>query len=183
MDGPAPARALCVILEWIMFHVRNIYLDPPRVEINQFELAPKNERAQAICALFADFLMNRPAAFTDRLGFLNRGKFELDWMAAPGGVALANLSESNETCSMAILLSGIQLDRDAEMMTGFRENVLNALLGDVGAPGLEDATERPLLIQVILPGAPEWTPVIQVLSTSLAAVFFRTVLKLNRNNT
>jgi hypothetical protein len=166
-----------------MFHVRNIYLDPVRAESGQFELKPTNERAEAICSLFKEFLMNRPAAFTERLGFLKRGDFELDWMAAPGGVALANLSESNETCSMSIMLSGIQPDQDAEMLSVFRENVLDTLLGNTNPPELENATERPLLLQVIFPGAPEWTPVVQILTTSLAAVFFRTVLELNRNNT
>jgi hypothetical protein len=58
----------------------------------------------------------------------------------------------------------------------FRENVLDVLFGGEFCEAL-DVEQRPLLIQIVLPADPEWTPAMQLLSTALASVYFRSVLR------
>ena len=165
-----------------MFYVRNIYLEEARVEEGKFDLVPTNEQGQAVCAVMTEFLTNRPPEFRDRLSFLKKGDMELDWSAAPGGVALASLFESSEPATMSVLVTGVQPEADRMMLEMFRDNVLVPLFD--GAPvehinKLIDVVDRPLLLQVLFPGAPEWAPTVQLLSTALASVFFRTMLQLS----
>ena len=164
-----------------MFYVRNVFLEDARVEAGKLDLIPTNEQGQAVCALMAEFLINRPAGFREKLAFLKKGDMELDWSAAPGGVALASLFESSEPATMGVLLTGVEADADRMMLEIFRDNVLVPLFGDTPIEHIDrliDVAERPLLFQVIFPGAPEWAPTLQLLSTALASVFFRTMLQL-----
>jgi hypothetical protein len=165
-----------------MFHVRNIYLDEARVEAGKFDIVPTNSQGEAVCALITEFLTNRPPEFRDKLAFLKKGKFELDWSAVNGGVALASLFDDSRPATMAILLTGIEPEADRMMLDLYRDNVLVPVFD--GAPleqvnSLIDVPERPLLLQSLFPISPEWAPTVQLLSTALASVYFRTILQLS----
>jgi hypothetical protein len=155
-----------------MFHVRCILPNQGRIEANQFDLQPTNAQGEAVCDLFRHYLADRPSQFRDRLPFLRRGDVELDWAAAEGGVALASLFCASEPASISVLLSGIDREADSMMAEVFRENVLDLLFAGEFNDVLE-ITERPLLIQVLLPCDPEWVPAVQLLSAALASVYFR----------
>ena len=165
-----------------MFHVRNIYLEEARVEAGKFDIIPTNAQGEAVCALVAEFLTNRPPQFRDKLAFLKRGNFELDWSAVAGGVALASLFDEDEPATMAILLTGVEPEADRMMLDLFRDNVLRPVF-DSAPPEqvneLVDVPERPLLLQALFPISPEWAPTLQLLSTALASVYFRTILQLS----
>ena len=158
-----------------MFYVRCILPHQGRIEANRYDLQPTNSQGEAVCDLFRRFLADRPSAFRDRLPFLRRGDIELDWSAAAGGVALASLFCSSEPASISVLLTGKDLEADRMMAEVFRENVLDTLFGGEFSEVLE-VEERPLVIQVLFPGDPEWTPAIQLLSAALASVYFRDTL-------
>lgn len=165
-----------------MFHVRNIYLEEARVEAGKFDIVPTNAQGEAVCNLMAEFLTNRPPEFRDKLAFLKKGNFELDWAAVPGGVALASIFDGEEAATMAILLTGVDAEADAMMLNLFRDNVLMPVLQDAPPDKVNElinVTERPLMLQAIFPLSPEWAPTIQLLSTALASVFFRTILQLS----
>ena len=167
-----------------MFHVHNILLEGGRIESGQFELNPTSEEGQAVCTVFTEFLKNRPTAFREKIAFLKRGDFELDWSAADGGVALASWVESGETLAMGVLLTGVQSESDRMMLEMFVANVLVPLFGNVPedeVKKLAQVKDRPLLLQLLFPGSPEWMPAVQLLSTALASVYFRTILTLSKN--
>ena len=160
-----------------MFHVRCIFPDQCRVDASSFELTPTNPQAEALCSLFERYLADRPSNFRDRLSFLRKGDLELDWSAAAGGVALASMYQNGTPASISVLVSGTDSCTDATMLQLFQENVLSPLFGsDFEAAICVEL--RPLVVQVIFPGSPEWIPAIQFLSASLASVYFRTVLQL-----
>ena len=169
-----------------MFHVRNIYLEEARVEAGKFDIVPTNPQGEAVCALVAEFLTNRPPEFRDKLAFLKKGHFELDWSAVTGGVALASLFDEDQPATMAILLTGVEPEADRMMLDLFRDNVLRPVF-DSAPPEqvneLVDVLERPLLMQALFPISPEWAPTIQLLSTALASVYFRTILQLSASAT
>ena len=165
-----------------MFHVRNIYLEEARVEAGKFDIVPTNPQGEAVCALVAEFLTNRPPEFRDKLAFLKRGNFELDWSAVAGGVALASLFDKDEPATMAILLTGVDPEADRMMLELFLDNVLRPVFQSAPPEQvneLVDVPERPLLLQALFPVSPEWAPTIQLLSTALASVYFRTILQLS----
>lgn len=157
-----------------MFHVRSIFPDQDRVASAAFELKPDNPQGEAVCSLFEQFLLNRPPSFREPLSFLKRGDFELDWSAAPGGVAIATLLQAGEPAAMCALITGIEPEADAIMLEAFRENVLETLFG-AEYDALCEIPERPLILEVIFPGRPEWVAAIQLLSVSLGSVYFRSV--------
>ena len=157
-----------------MLHVRNILPDEQRIESASFDLEPQDENGRAVCDLFQRYLSCRPAAFRDQLSILKRGNMELDWSAAPGGVALASLLQGRDVLSMSVLLAGTQPEADCMMLEVFRENVLSPLFGSAFDEVLE-CRERPLVVQVLFGGAPEWTPAVHLLSVALASVYFRAV--------
>ena len=159
-----------------MLHVRSIFPDQGRVEATSFELTPTNPQGEAVCSLFERYFCQRPPSFRDALSFLKRGDFELDWSAVNGGVALASLFQNQAPVCLAVLLTGINPDADSTMLEVFRETVLNPLFGCE----FDDATteaSRPLLVQVLFPVSPEWIPAVQLLTVSMASVYFRTVLQ------
>lgn len=151
-----------------MFDARTIFLDPPSVHAGSFEIRPSGDHAEKVCALFADFLMNRPPEFRDRIGFLNRGNFDLDWAAVQGGAALASWFESGNPICVSVLLSGQDATADARMAALFETNVLGGTL-----PSEAIVKSRPAVLQVVFPGAAEWIPVVQLLSAALSAMYFR----------
>ncbi len=159
-----------------MFHVRCILPDQGRIEATSFALQPTNSQGEAVCDLFRRYLSDRPAAFRDRLSFLKRDDIELDWTSAEGGVALASIFCAGDPALISVLLTGINPASDEVMLEVFRENVLDLLFGGAFKEALE-APERPLLIQVLLPGDPEWQPVMQLLSAALASVYFSGILR------
>jgi hypothetical protein len=165
-----------------MFHVRNIYLEEARVEAGKFDIVPTNPQGEAVCALIAEFLTNRPPEFRDKLAFLKKGDFELDWSAVSGGVALASLYNEAQPATMSILLTGVDAEADTMMLDLFRDNVLRPVFDEAPEEqvnSLVNVPERPLLLQALFPISPEWTPTIQLLSTALASVYFRTILQLS----
>ena len=159
-----------------VFHVRSIFPDQQRVASSGFDLQPTNPQGEAVCSLFERFLVNRPPSFRDKLGFLRKGDFEIDWSSAPGGVALATIFEAQEPATIAVLLSGRDPDTDSMMREVFRENVLQPLFGSAYDEVLREE-DRPLIVEVILPGRPEWVPALQLLSASLGSVYFRSMLE------
>ena len=160
-----------------VFHVRSIFPDQCRVASASFELKPTNPQGEAVCSLFQQFLTDRPPAFRDKLAFLRKGEIELDWSAAPGGVALATMLQDGEPASMSVLVSGVQAETDAMMLEVFRETVLAPLFnGEYDR--VTELNLRPLVVEVIFPGRPEWAPALQLLSASLGSVYFRTVLEM-----
>lgn len=169
-----------------MFHVRNIYLEEARVEAGKFDIVPTNPQGEAVCALVAEFLTNRPPEFRDKLAFLKRGNFELDWSAVAGGVALASLFDKDQPATMAILLTGVEPEADRMMLDLFRDNVLRPIFDSAPQEQVNELVnvpERPLLLQALFPISPEWSPTIQLLSTALASVYFRTILQLSATAT
>lgn len=159
-----------------MFHVRCIFPEQGRIDANVFEMEPTNTHGEAVCDLFRRYMEDRPAAFRDRLPFLRKGDIELDWSAADGGVALASIFSSGDPACISVFLTGQNADADQMMLDVFRENVLELLFCGEFTDVLEVA-ERPLVIQVLLPGDPEWVPAVQLLSTTLASVYFRSILR------
>lgn len=161
--------------ESAMLHVRSIHPGQGIVESASFDLTPSNPQGEAVCSLIERFLVNRPPAFQDRLSFLKKGDFALDWSAVTGGVALASLFQGGEPASMSVLLAGLCADTDTMMLEVFRENVLEPLFGcEFNHVCTVDC--RPLLVQVVFPCSPEWIPATQLLSVSFASVYFRTIL-------
>lgn len=158
-----------------MFHVRCILPNEGRIEANSYPLQPTNSQAEAVCDLFRRYLSGRPAAFRDHVSFLRRNDIELDWTSADGGVALASLFCAGDPAVISVLLTGENAHSDQMMIEVFRENVLDLLFGGAFAEAL-DTEERPLVIQVLLPCDPEWAPVMQLLSTALASVYFSDTL-------
>lgn len=161
-----------------VFHVRSIFPDQCRVDACSFELTPTNPRAEAVCSLFERYLADRPPEFRDQLSFLKKGDLELDWSAAKGGVALASMYQNGTPACISVLVSGADPDTDASMLDVFRENVLCPLFGaEFDSEVCLDL--RPLVVQVVFPDDPEWVPALQLLSASLASVYFRTVIQLS----
>jgi hypothetical protein len=56
-----------------------------------------------------------------------------------------------------------------------RESVAVPMLGKE-ADALLESPERPLMLQLQMPDQPEKLPAVQLLSTALASVYFRTIL-------
>jgi len=106
---------------------------------------------------------------------MKKGDFELDWSAVTGGVALASLFQGETPASMSVLLAGLSPETDSMMLDVFRENVLAPLFGEEFDRVCREC-ERPLVVQVVFPGSPEWLPAVQLLGVSLASVYFRTLL-------
>ena len=158
-----------------VFHVRSIFPDQVRVAATSFALQPTNVEGEAVCSLFERFLSGRPASFREPLAFMKRGDFELDWSTVGNGVALASIFQAGEPACMGVLISGQDRCTDEMMLDVFRENVLAPLFGCE----YDEVTKldlRPLLIEVVFPGKPEWTPAVQLLSACLGSVYFRSVL-------
>lgn len=154
-----------------MFLVQAIHLESGEVENTTFDLVPKVEQAEKICRVFGEWLAGQPSEFRERIPFLTRGDMELEWTAASDGVAFAALIGGGEPLSVSVLLAGINAEAD----NGMLEGLLRMVPEDVFTP----STQRPLLATLLFPGAPEAIPTVQLLTTALASVFFRTVLGLN----
>ena len=125
--------------------------------------------------MFERFLTGRPTSFREPLAFMKRGDFVLDWSSVGGGVALASLFQAGEPASMGVLISGQDRCTDEMMLDVFRENVLTPLF-DSEYDHVTRLDVRPLLIEVVFPGKPEWTPAVQLLTACLGSVYFRSVL-------
>ena len=158
-----------------MFHVRSIYPGTERIEEGTFELQPTNPQGEAVCKLFSEFLSGRPPQFRDKLSFLKKGDFAIDWSAAPGGVALVSLLQSGAPAALGVLVSGLQKDTDAMMLEVFHENVLAPLFEDSYDHAIT-IPDRPMLLQVMF-ADPEWVPALRLLGASLASVYFRSVMQ------
>lgn len=161
-----------------MFYVRTIHPAEKRVEVAGYDLQPTLGQGEAVCTLFGDFLAERPAEFRQRLPFLNNSDIELQWAAASGGAAFAAFFGGGETLSMGVLLTGVNEESDSLMLGALREHAAGPMLGE-DAGRLLESPERPLLLQLQMPGQPERLPALQVLSTALASVYFRAILALD----
>ena len=162
-----------------MFVVRTIHPVDKRVEAASFELKPGLEQGETVCSLFREFLAGRPQEFRDRLTFLKKEDIELEWAAAPGGAAFAALFHENLPLSISVLLAGVDESADHQMLGALRATVLEPVMG-AEAERVMEAPERPLMMTVLFPDAPELIPTVQLLSTALASVFFRTMLQLSQ---
>jgi hypothetical protein len=72
----------------------------------------------------------------------------------------------------------VKPEEDAQMLNLFREHVLQPIFGEGAEPFLNVA-ERPVMLSLAFPDAPEWLPGAQLISTALASVFFRCMLQLH----
>ncbi len=162
-----------------MFTARTVFVESRSAENASYDLVPAGEEAQRVCNLFIEFLAHRPPQFRERLAFVNRGDYELDWNAAPGGAAFAAIYQGGEPLAMGVLLSGVHPEVDDQMLSALRSTVLDMALPDE-AGSLSAAAERPLLLNVMFPGSPEATPVVQLLTTALASVYFRCIHQIHR---
>lgn len=171
-----------------MFFVRSIFVDEPRVETSTLELEPTHELAQKVCRVVEEFLHGKPQGFREKMPFLNKGNFELDWNAAAGGVAMATIFESEQPLAVLVLLLGADPQSDFVMLQMFRDHVLVPVLSSLSdgsaeehATKLIDTQDRPVVLQLLFPGSPEWTPTIQLLSTALGSVYFRAMRRMEPN--
>ena len=155
------------------FTIRTVYLDPPHVEAASYDVIPTNDQGKAVCSLFLDFLSENPPEFRKPLPFLNKGTVELQWAAADGGVAFAAFFEGEQPVTMGVLISGLAAEADEQMITAIHE----AVFGE-GSTERLDAPERPLFLNVLLPGSPELHPQTQLLSAALASVYFRVIAEM-----
>lgn len=153
-----------------------------RVENTTFALTPDNPQAEAVCRLVEEFFANRPPSFQDKLGFLRKGDFSLDWSAAAGGIAMATVFQGEAPASVSVLVAGLDSGSDTRMLEAFRDAVLTPLFGDE-YNDLLSVTDRPLLAQVILTDEAEWAPALQLVNVSLASVYFRTLLQVSKEST
>jgi hypothetical protein len=151
------------------FEVRLLRLEDNAVEQGSFELEPSMEQAAAVCRLMRELLSARPSQFRDKVAFLKRGDIELEWNAAEGGVAFATFYEAGEPLTVAALA----YESGSEAGRGVREGFFQMLRAKPfdGLP--DDST--PLLLIAALPGRPESLPLMQLLNTTLAAVYFTAV--------
>jgi len=157
-----------------MFFVRTIHLAEKRLDQATYELAPTDVEGQEVCSAFAAFLAERKPEFRERLPFLRRD-LELEWSAAPGGVALASFHTGMAPCSMGILLAGVDAEADRIMLNAWRDNVIGPLMGG-DAGDYAQAAERPMLINVLFPEAAEFGSSLQLMAAALASVYFRNAL-------
>ena len=77
---------------------------------------------------------------------------------------------------MGVLLSGLDAESDGTMLGLLRQTVLDPFF-PADAPRYVHAPERPLLLNVVFSASHEWGPVVQLLSASLASVFFQRLLE------
>jgi hypothetical protein len=152
------------------FEVRIINMEDGRVEQGMFDTVPTLEQAVKVVGLMREFLSTMPAQFRAPLPFLKRGSVELEWASATGAVAFATLYESGQAATLAVMAS------DPKSEAG--QGVLGGLQQSLGLSPAEVApTDGPLMVVAALPGAPEWQPILHLMNTSLAAVYFSAVMK------
>ncbi len=159
------------------FTLRLLRPESRTVESGQFDVQPEHEEARKILGLMKEFFRSRPPQFRDKLAFLKKHELEMEWLAAPGGVAFVSLLQGNEPVSMCVLLSGKESEADLGILTGYRSGVVEPFFGELTAEEERQifSSERPLALLTIVPGQPELTPTIHLLHTALAAVFFDAV--------
>lgn len=164
------------------FGVRVLELESRRVQSGAFDMEPAHEHAAKVVALVRSFVAGRPAEFRERLPFMNRGDWVVDWKAAEGGVAFVSFHESGEPVTLGVLLAGIDPAADLGMSSGFEQAVLSPMLGALKPEEREKlfGGEGPRLILLQLPGRPELNPAAQLLNAALAAVFFQAVRQASR---
>ncbi|MEP7363621.1 MAG: hypothetical protein ABI972_10230 [Acidobacteriota bacterium] len=161
-----------------MFYVRTIHPEAKRVEVAGFDLEPGLEQGQSVCKLFGSFLADHPAEFREKLPFLKNSDIELQWAAASGGAAFAAFFGDGQAITIGVLLTGVNEESDALMLEALRESVAVPMLG-AEAEALLESPERPLMLQLQMPDQPDKIPAVQLLSTALASVYFRTILALD----
>ena len=153
-----------------MFTVQTIFLAENRTDAVTYDQPAPGPEGDPARALWAEFIGSRPPVFREKLPFLR--EVELEWSAAPGGVALASTHNAEGPCSMGILLGGGDAEADQMMLSAWRTNVLAPLMGEEQAAQV-DGPERPLLINVMFPAAGMDAPALRLTATALASAFFR----------
>lgn len=159
------------------YTIRTIHPESGTVSVETLPLLPTNEQGNMVCGLWAEFLAARPTAFKEPLVFLKKHNFELEWAAEAAGVAYAAFYESGVPVAMCVLLLGLHEEQDELMLQAIKAAILGRLLGGQ-AEELMRVPERPAMLQVMLPGTPELVPTVQLLSGSLASVYFRCMIQL-----
>lgn len=159
------------------FTLRIMRPESRSVESGQFDVQPEHEQARKIVVLMKEFFRNRPPQFRDKLAFLNKSDLDMEWLAAPGGVAFVSLLQGNEPVSMCVLLSGRESEADLGILAGYRSGVVEPFFGRITAEEERQifSSERPLALLTVVPGQPELAPTIHLLHSALAAVFFDAV--------
>lgn len=152
------------------FEVRVVNVEDGRVEQGAFDTVPTLEQAVKVVGLMREFLSTMPAQFRAAVPFLKRGSVELEWASATGGVAFATFYESSQAATLAVMASDPNSEAGRGVLGGLRQHL--GLAPEVIAP-----TEGPMMVVAALPGAAEWQPILHLLNTSLAAVYFAAVLK------
>ncbi|MBM3739155.1 MAG: hypothetical protein FJW39_25550 [Acidobacteria bacterium] len=160
-----------------VFTVRTIHPQDGRVEVGTFDLEPALPQGQVVCNLFAEFLAERPAEFRERLPFLNKVAVDLEWTAASGGSAFLSLFHEDAPLAMAVLVSGADEESSQQMIEAFAGSVLAPMLGE-RAGALAEVPERPAVLLLQLPDSPEHFPMVQLLATAIASVYFRAIARI-----
>lgn len=158
------------------FDVRIAHAEDGRVEAGLFDVQPAHQQAAEVIRLFKEFLGGMGPEFQAPLPFLKRQEFAMDWNASDGGVAFAVFSDGAGPASMAVLLSSRDAQADRGMLAGFDDAVLATVFPEWSPEDrgrlLVLEAGRPLLLCVLLAGRAESNALLQLLNTSLAAVFF-----------
>lgn len=154
------------------FAVRTIYPDSRSVNIETFEVEPTTPQAQSVCGLFGQYLSERPTEFRDKLEFVKKYNMEMEWAAAGGGCAYCAFYVDDVPVSMMVLLCGYVLREEQLMLDGLKAAILGRLLED-DADRLMDVPERPVVLHVLLPGHAELGPMLQLMTSALASVYFQ----------
>ncbi|WP_321474353.1 hypothetical protein [uncultured Paludibaculum sp.] len=154
----------------MIFEVRVVNVEDGRVEQGSFDTVPTLEQAEKVVRLMREFLSTMPAQFRAAVPFLKRGSIELEWASATGGVAFATFHESGQAATLAVMASDPFNEAGQGVLAGLQQS-LN-FDPEVVAP-----VEGPLMVVAALPGAAEWQPILHLLNTSLAAVYFGAILK------
>ena len=162
-----------------MFTLRAIGADGKQAGTFEYELTPSSEEGQKLCALFAELLANRPPEFRDKLEFVNRGEFELEWTAAAGGAAMASFYSEGRPVCLGILVSGMQPSVDSMMIEAFEQTVLRLIYGDESME-IARLAERPCILFASMPETEQWTGAAQLMYAAIGSVYFRAVLQLSQ---
>ena len=158
------------------FDVRMAHAEDGRVEAGLFDIQPEHAQAAEVVRLFREFMGGVGAEFQAPLPFLKRQDFSLEWNASDGGVAFAVFSDKAGPASLGMLLSRRDPQADRGMSAGFDDAVLSSVFPNWEPEERQRLLtlegDRPLLLCVLLPERAESNPLLQLLNTSLAAVFF-----------
>lgn len=148
------------------FEVRVFYLQDGRQEAGRFDLEPKVEDARRVVGVMQEFLAGKPEQFKEAIPFLKKGAVELEWNAGAGGVAFFAWTVEGTPAAFGAMVSEALSEAGVGVLGGFA----TTMKLDSAPP----AKGRTVWLAA-LPGRVETLPLIHLLTSSLAAVFFGAV--------